>query len=68
MKLSAYLINRGLSDADFAKLIGVSRQAVHRYKSGDRWPDRTILAKIKLVTGGAVLPDDFLSTPVEAAE
>lgn len=61
MKLGDYLTLRNLGDADFGALIGVSRQAVHRYKTGERVPEWPILAKIKEATSGAVTPDDFLS-------
>lgn len=66
MKLSAYLVEKNISDADFAASIDVTRQAVHRYKTGERVPEWPVLARIKLATDGAVLPDDFLDAPAPA--
>lgn len=50
---------RNLSDAEFGALIERSRQAVHRYRSGDRMPDQATMEKIFEVTDGAVTPNDF---------
>ncbi len=61
MKLAAYLFENQIADADFATQIGVTRQAVHRYKTGDRVPEWPVLAKIKEITSGTVSPDDFLN-------
>lgn len=65
MKLSHYLALRNIGDADFGVQIGVSRQAVHRYKTGERVPEWSVLAKIKDATAGAVTPDDFLNPASE---
>ncbi len=74
MKLADYLTDNSLSDAAFARAIGVERQAVGRYKSGERFPERPILLKIFDATGGQVTANDFAgiespapSNPVEAA-
>jgi transcriptional regulator with XRE-family HTH domain len=60
MQLAAYLKMNGISDEDFGQIIGVSRQAVHRYKTFGRSPKRETLALILEATGGAVTPNDFL--------
>lgn len=58
-----------LGDAEFAASIGVSRQAVHRYKTGDRVPEWAVLGRIKDITNGMVTPDDFLgNAPPPATE
>lgn len=44
--------------ASFAARIGVSRQAVERYRDG-RVPRPEHIRKIFEATGGAVRPDDF---------
>lgn len=63
MRLSDYLSDRPeITDADFAERIGVSRQALWRYKSGDRRPEWDVLAKISEVTNGEVTPNDFLQS------
>lgn len=71
MKLSAYLAINEISDADFATAIGVERQAVHRYKSGLRFPTRSVLNKIFDETGGQVTANDFFdfgAPPVSAEQ
>jgi len=62
MKLADYLEQEAVSDAEFARLIGVKRQAVHRYRRGTRFPDRKILSKIQTVTNGTVTANDFVET------
>lgn len=58
MKLAEYLEETKTSDAEFARLIGVGRQAVWRYKDG-RFPELSILQSIYETTGGKVTPNDF---------
>jgi DNA-binding transcriptional regulator YdaS (Cro superfamily) len=65
MKLATYLETQELTDAAFARLIGVERQAVGRYKVGDRFPERPILLKIYEATGGQVTANDFADLPPE---
>lgn len=60
MQLADYLRANGISDDDFGQQIGVSRQAVHRYKTFARAPKKPVMTKIKEVTAGAVTPNDFL--------
>ena len=67
MRLLAYLTENGLSDADFAARIGVSRQAVHRYKTGRRIPDRPIMVRISGETENQVTADDFFRVATEEA-
>ena len=68
MQLADYLQINEISDAAFARLIGVERQAVGRYRSGERFPEKTILQKIYKATGGQVTANDFAHvTPPEAA-
>lgn len=59
MKLAAYLDAEQISDAAFARMVGVERQAVGRYKTGERFPERTILLRIFEATNGAVTANDF---------
>lgn len=63
MKLASYLTDRKISDSDFADRIGVSRQAIHRYKTGDRIPEQHVISKIYRATSGAVTANDFFNTP-----
>lgn len=65
MKLAEYLETNDLSDAAFARAIGVERQAVGRYKNGERFPEKPILLKIFEVTNGQVSANDFAGLPPE---
>lgn len=60
MKLADYLSENEIADSAFAERIGVSRQALWRYKSGERRPEWSILEVIARETGGKVTPNDFM--------
>jgi transcriptional regulator with XRE-family HTH domain len=60
MKLATYLESHAISDAAFGEAIGVSRQAVFRYRTGERRPEWAVLEAIARATGGAVTADDFM--------
>lgn len=66
MKLADFLSETGLSVIDFAGRIGVTRQALHRYISGERRPEWDVLLRISKETDGKVTPNDFLGVAVEA--
>jgi transcriptional regulator with XRE-family HTH domain len=74
MKLADYLTENNISDAEFARLIGVERQAVHRYKSPKkelrRIPAEPVMKKIAEKTGNAVTANDFfdMSPSISPAE
>lgn len=59
MKLSDWLSSNEIKDADFADRIGVSRQALHRYKTGKRVPERDVMFRIVSETSGSVTANDF---------
>ena len=63
MKLDAYLKTNDISEQKFAEQIGVSQQAVHRYRTG-RVPTPEVMQAIIKVTAGAVTADDFFDTSV----
>lgn len=67
MKLADYLTQEQISDAEFGDLIGVTRQAVHRYKSDAQRPKWSIIDRIHAATGGAVSAVDFLKTETSGA-
>jgi transcriptional regulator with XRE-family HTH domain len=67
MKLADYLAAHDLSQAEFARSLGISQVAVSRYAGGRRMPRRDHLLKIREITDGAVMADDFLENK-EAAE
>lgn len=60
MRLADYLSDHKIKDATFAAQIGVTRQAVGRYKFGERKPEWAILQRIAKATEGNVTPNDFL--------
>lgn len=60
MQLHEYLSNNGISQAEFARLIGESPQNVQRYVSGKRRPsDDETYQNIAHVTSGQVTANDF---------
>lgn len=78
MQLPAYLADRGETLSGFARRSGIgSRQTVHAYVNGRRFPTPENLLRIRVATGGAVTADDFVDQhtggvsaapePVEAA-
>lgn len=68
MRLSEYLSAEQLSLTDFAKAIGVSAEAVRRYRDGDRTPRPEQMVRIKAATSGAVTADDFMPSPEQKTE
>ncbi|CAO4179026.1 helix-turn-helix domain-containing protein [Methylorubrum populi] len=60
MKLADYLSEAEIRPAAFAERIGVTRQTLWRYVSGDRRPEWDVLERIQAATGGHVTPNDFL--------
>jgi len=70
MKIEAWLKQAGIADPDFADRIGVSRQALWRYKAGIRTPRPAVLVRIREATDGHVSANDFLAPAPshEAAE
>lgn len=58
--LDVYLRCQGITNSEFGARIGKTGEAVRRYRSGDRWPDRETMQLIVSATDGAVTPNDFL--------
>lgn len=63
MQLAKYLDDNKISDAAFARSIGVERQAVGRYRAGERFPEKAILLEIFEKTQGQVTANDFAGIP-----
>lgn len=59
MKLNDWIIKSEITNAEFASKVGVTRQAMWRYRMGERMPKPAVIAKIHEVTGGAVTANDF---------
>lgn len=68
MQLADYLDQNEITDAAFARSIGVERQAVGRYRAGERFPEKPILLKIFEITGGKVTANDFAGLPTKQNE
>jgi transcriptional regulator with XRE-family HTH domain len=69
MKLDAYLRTRGLSSQQFAKATGVlTKQTVHNYRHGSRFPSADAMRLIEEKTGGEVTPKDFVEQHAGASE
>lgn len=67
MRLSSYMGERGLSDADMAALIcDCSASAVKKWRNGMRIPRPRFLARIRDVTDGEVSFNDFVPMNVPA--
>ena len=68
MKLSDYLRNNGMTAAEFGRVAGLgSRQLVHKYVTGGRFPTPENLRRIREATGGAVTADDFVDQHTDPA-
>lgn len=59
MTLDDWMTQENVSDADFARGIERTPQAVNRYRKGERIPDRETMPRIVAFTKGAVTPNDF---------
>jgi transcriptional regulator with XRE-family HTH domain len=61
MNIRAYLKKSGKTHAEFAKSLGVTRDAVSRWLAKDRYPRRTMVKKIERITNGDVTLQDIYS-------
>lgn len=59
MRLDQFIASTGQTDTAFAVQIGVTSEAVRRYRNGTRIPDRAVMERIFAATDGAVQPNDF---------
>jgi transcriptional regulator with XRE-family HTH domain len=57
--LQEYLAEARIDRHQFADRISVSAETVRRYLNGDRIPDKKIMGRIALTTGGKVTANDF---------
>ena len=60
MQLRDYLQRHGLTQAEFAKRIGVEKLAVYRYLAGSRFPNKRVMQRITDETKGKVTASDFM--------
>lgn len=61
MQLRDYIQDKGITYADFAEQIGVTKTSVYRYVAGLTRPANDVLPKIKEATKGLVTPNDFFA-------
>ena len=59
MNLDAYLRRNEIAASEFADQLGVSRQAVYHWLSGNRNPSRKAMRAIMAATDGKVTRRDF---------
>lgn len=66
MDLRTYLTERNITPSAFAREVGVTPQAMHRYVNGQRWPRGDKARRIEELTGGEVSASDLLPKKTEA--
>ncbi|WP_109613526.1 helix-turn-helix domain-containing protein [Pseudaminobacter salicylatoxidans] len=52
----------GLSTIEVGRRLGCTRQTVCRYEAGTRIPERSVLDRIIIMTGGSVTANDWVGT------
>lgn len=62
MRLDDYLQSRGLTNAEFAKLVQLSEGTISLLCRGEIWMSRETAEKLVRATRGKVTPNDFLSS------
>lgn len=66
MKLADYILQQGISNAEFARRSGLSEGTISLLCKDESWLKRDTAERIFRATDGAVTPNDFLSS--EAAQ
>lgn len=59
MKLMDFLNGRSLTYREFAGQVDATSEAVRLWSTGQRIPKRDFMDKIKVITNGKVMPNDF---------
>ena len=67
MKLDEYMLDAGHDDRSFAELVGVSREAVSRWRRGKRCPEGMNMVKVVRATSGKVTANDFLPDDLDGS-
>ena len=62
-KLRAYRSEHGLSQADFAKSVGVKKATISRIEKGRRTPSMGLVSRMVEASSGALTADDFMPEP-----
>ena len=61
--LRQWRTSEGLSQEEAGERVGVVRKTWHQWEAGDAIPKREAMARVYLVTGGRVQPNDFYALP-----
>jgi DNA-binding XRE family transcriptional regulator len=64
-KLDAYLRTEQLTNAAFAKRVGVSEATISRIRKKKQVPSWDLIVRIVTETNGAIAPNDFYVAPQE---
>lgn len=68
MKLDDFLKERGLTSPQFGKIAGIrSKQTIHNYRHGMRFPTPENLWRIREAINGAVTANDFVDQHTSAS-
>jgi transcriptional regulator with XRE-family HTH domain len=67
MRLTEYLRRQKMSQAAFARKLGVAQPAVNRYCRGERVPVPELLVRIERITAGMVRVEDFVKATRQRA-
>lgn len=68
MTLREYLADNGLTETDFAELIGVDQSTVHRLRTKGQVPSKPVMERIFDATKGEVTANDFFGLPAAIPE
>lgn len=63
MRLSDFLHNQNISDAEFARAVGVDRSTITRLKKSAQSPGLALIRAIDAATKGKVKAEDFYADP-----
>ena len=59
MTLNQYIIEKGLTNTQFALTVGLSHVQIHRYRKGKAVPSHAVIKRVIAATNGAVMPGDW---------
>jgi transcriptional regulator with XRE-family HTH domain len=68
MKLGTYITDKGMTDASFGALAGISQSQVSRIRRGISWPTSETVEAIVKATKGKVTAQDLYQMKAEAAQ
>jgi transcriptional regulator with XRE-family HTH domain len=63
MRIEDWAKSRGLQLQQVAEKLGISGGHIGDWISGRSWPGREMMKRVRDLTGGEVMPNDFLDVP-----